>query len=219
MPLSPNERLDIIAGTDSFYAKIWAQFYKAMLPLELKPEEVSGDVLVVGPSRIFPEITLVTNDEFTRIDQRIRRLVLCDSDPTYLRSQNFFGRKIVDLDWNKIPSNPRAIYTKWAWEGEFFKYLPEDVKFNTILAFRLPTLEDDLCNGMIDRICSRLSSGGRFICSGTFDTQNALNLNHNLPEGMTINRTVELQNPSPFGDWAFPFGNYHLGVVVDKASS
>lgn len=185
--------------------------------LIIKPEYMQGNIAVIGQGQAFPERALLTSDRFHEQLNRDISLLVCFDSASFsnpgllLNIQEVFvptGREL-----SRLPHGSVAFYP-WGTQGAIDRYgLPSNL-FDTILAFQILDLAEQLNNGLLASITHVLRPGGHFIGSG--GTRHTLSDYYELVTGptsqMKLVQKVSLPNPSPAG---YPF-NEHIGVILQK---
>lgn len=85
---------------------------------------------------------------------------------------------------------------------------PASVQFDTVTMFRLPNMERQLREtDLLSYLAQHVRPGGRFICSGSFDTERPVQDPH-----WEVVRTALM----PLATDGYPFSGVNLGVIYRR---
>lgn len=184
-------------------------FKSSMHGLEITKQHVRGHVLLVGHGPAAPEQCLFADSPYKKFDtHRVQSLVAVDAEwklPDFLFSNT--SQKSLYTQKFPLPKNRRGIYS-----GVYSLYelqsesaiLPESLQ--CILFFRIPDLQYQLLDGLLEWMYRLLVQGGYLICSGSCD-------NNYVPEYFSIDQCVQLSTLDSSG---YLFGEQNLGFVLKK---
>lgn len=199
---------------DEQYMTVFLQFAQTVAPLEIHEEHLAGKVMVIGQAMAFPERALVCSWEsrFKNLRKEIHLLVCCDPE-LFTHPNHHFE---TPIDTNKIDirnvKTPIAAYTEGAGYA-LREYFPRNF-LDTIMAFEIPDLSQQLDEGLINEIARVLKPGGFFMGSGSLHTDLYYdNLANDASSSFRVVQQVNLRNPSHLG---YPFYNHHRGVILQK---
>ncbi len=183
--------------------------------MAIKPSEVSGDVFVIGHGQAFPERCLFFLPEGgfrEKLRPEVKSLVT--TEPEFLSNPEsiIFGLETESRDVDPIPEvpkqNPLIIDYYDVGAGYLLDKWPVSVQFDTVTMFRLPNMERQLREqDLLDCLAKHVRPGGRFICSGSFDTERPPADLH-----WRVERTAVM---SIYTD-GYPFVGVNLGVVYQR---
>lgn len=200
---------DRIESTMHRRSQLLSDVFHAYDPLELTPEMISGDVLLLEAQDFFPNAAFVMSpvSNFKRLRKDITSLSLVSSDELSAIS-NFIRDPII---FNDVTTRgPIKVY-----ELPFFDFLMNTPpqSYDTIM---LPWQYDSriyIDQDSMLAILQALKPGGYFIFSGGM-TQNIETL---FPPEFILQKKADLRNPTPFGALhGLKFPNGHTGFVWQK---
>lgn len=208
-----------------FKSNTLKNFLRSISALDILPEQIRGDVLVIGPGTVMPEQSLIFTQEtkFQVKRPEINNIICCDG--RWSLTNNNVPLPLSYLEWGELPNKKENnIYTLNGWASEMLRCLPQTGIFDTVLAFRISLLENVFLEedrtgiNLISRIAKALKSGGHFIGSGSFENNDPKSINY-LPSELKLLQYVELQEPTLTGDDSpMPFSRYHMGIILKKES-
>jgi len=150
-------------------------FLDDISPLNLKSEQVKGNVAIIGQGHIFPERALVCTvaSEFRKLSDRISLLACFDNvvgcDLSLLLDEPVIRYPETD----KLSTFPRGAVVDYSYGAQailngMLDFDPiDDNFFDTIMAFRIPDLGKQLYDqGLLPTIARVLKPDGHFIGSG-----------------------------------------------------
>lgn len=186
--------------------------------LAIKPEYLKGNIAVIGQGQAFPERALLTTDRFhEQLNRDISLLVCFDSTPYSSPEYLLTTDVVVAPESEEIARLPygSVVYYPWGAKYAIDDYgLPSNF-IDTVLAFQIVNLAEQLNEGLLQSITDILRPGGHFIGSGGTrhtpqDYYEQITKGHT--DQMNLIQQVRLSNPSPAG---YPF-NEHIGVILQK---
>lgn len=187
------------------------QFLEHLEPMDIRPDEIYGRVLVVGQASAFPERSLICTSQsrYKLLRPEITGLYCCD--PHYPSSPEFKLNIpcINTIGYEHIP-NPsiNTAYYELSTTDEFLPRTPVNF-FNTVLMFRAKDTGRQIQNqGLVPLVAKHLAIGGHFICSGGFFPET---ISEDLFKPLNMVRFARLS------DWSEGYIFYdNYGVVLTK---
>lgn len=186
-----------------------SDFKSSVFLLNVTKQHVRGHVLLAGHGPAAPEQCLFADSPYETFDtRRVQSLVAVDAEwklPDFL----FSSASQKSLYTQKFPLSKNrkgifsGVYSLYELQSEQ-AILPQSLQ--CILFFRIPDLQYQLSDGLLEWMYHLLVQGGYLICSGSCD-------NHYVPEYFTIDQCVHLSTLDPSG---YLFGEQNLGFVLRK---
>ena len=194
------------------------EFLHSVDRLEMKPEYFQGNIAVIGQGQAFPERALLTIDRFHgQLNPDISLLACFDaaffSNPELLLDTQVViapkGKKLTRLPKGSV------VYYPWSAKGAIDRYRVPSHYFDTVLAFQIVDLSEQLQNGLLQSIVHVLKHGGFFIgCGGMSNTPS--DFYESITNGSNTQlRLIQKVRLSDFAPSGYPF-TQHTGVILQK---
>lgn len=200
--------------------RLFAEFLATIERLDIQSSYMQGRVAVIGQAQFFPERSLLCDDEnFEHLKPDISLLVCLDPE-FFTEPDQWLDRPSIKSSKTKtIQTLPhgsvvyhaygaKAIFDGTAWNTQPYP----DNFFQTVMAFQVQELGEQLHDGLLSSIVRVLKPGGIFIGSG----DSYKNFYDSFPNesygNIHLLQQVNLPNPGYSG---YPF-NEHVGVIFQK---
>jgi len=189
------------------------EFAEDIAPLDIREEDIGGDVLIAGGGQAMPEIVFVGDPShyFERLRAGVRTLTCCDCELLTSPEHHLEPDYTVEfLGAGEAPSpeRGRVFYCPWSLQY-FLRGIPE-ATFNCITFFRINRLYEQFDEDLIDLVARALKPGGVFIGSGSLKDEEAVR--GMIGEKLDVETIRRLPNPSS----GYPFRPAHIGFVLRK---
>lgn len=154
---------------ESPFEYVYPPFLRDISPMGIVPEEVMGNILIIGQAGAFPEKTLIATPEsdFGKLRPGVNAIYCCDTTYPSSPEDHLDIPCVNTVSFDEIP-DPEAGTAYWELSSSYI--FLEKVRphfFDTVLMFRVVdtgTQIEEL--GLIARIAPHLRKGGLFIGSG-----------------------------------------------------
>lgn len=184
------------------------EFLETLAPLNLTPEQIKGNILIIGHAGGFPERSLLCTPKssFATLRDSINSVFCCDPDE--FSSPNLMIKAPCTNTISCITicnPQPKHIYYEMSSSYDFLPKIKEEF-LDAVLMFRIVDLGEQIAQlGLFDLISTRLKRDGYFLGSGGRFKR------LKLPACLELVRRIELSNPS--GDYPF---DRHTGIILQK---
>lgn len=201
---------DWVGLASQFGEKSITAFANNVNELLIDPKYISGNVLVAGPGKEFPERLLIfaPDSNFTSLNPQINSLTCCEPDLFCPRMH--LDQSVEILKEGEVPRFD---------SGKFY-YLPTHIEtmldstpeaFDAITLFRMPQIQKLLENGLLPLIANSLKQDGIFMGSGYFSSLKKAE--EILIDQFTPEAISKLNNPNSSGN---SYGLENIGFVMRK---
>jgi len=193
---------------------IFPAFLDHISPIGITPEQVRGNILVIGQAGTFPEKTLIctTGSSYQKLRPEVDAVYCCDPFSPFSPEIQLDIPFVDTISYREIPK-PES-NTAYYEHSSCYAFLPktEPDFFDTVLMFRgVDTGAQIEESGLVKAIAPHLKKGGYFICSGG---RFPLTPSENFYDPLNLVRSVRLED---FSD-GYPFfpPNRNMGVILQK---
>lgn len=194
------------------------QFLHSIDLLAIKPEYIKGNIAVIGQAQGFPERALLTTDRFHEQLNPDISLLTCFDFASFSNP-----RLLLNIDVNLAPSGKKmeqlpfgsVVYYPYVAQYAIDRYTLPSNFFDTVLAFQIVDLADQLNDGLLQPIIKILKPGGLFIGSGGM--RRVLGDYYELISADPTNQIHLIQRVrlSDLSAAGYPFTR-HTGVILQK---